>query len=79
MIFKQGSKVVTHVDIGKISKQREFCAKALRQDLAWSVQGHVAGEEQGEEGGIGQVCVCMCECAWLYRALVNGGQSRLGA
>lgn len=36
---------------GKISRQRELCAKALRQELFWTVQSHVTGEEQGEEKG----------------------------
>lgn len=43
---------------GKISRLRDLCAQALRQEVSRSVQSHVAGEEQGKERRIGQVCMC---------------------
>lgn len=42
---------------GKISRQRELCAKALRPELFRSVPSRVTGEEQGEERDTGQVCM----------------------
>lgn len=75
--FEQGAKGVTHVVIWEDSRQRDLCAKALRQELSRSVQSHVAGEEQGKERRTGQVCMCTV----LYSPMGSGerGQSRLEA